>query len=69
MSLNRAKLELGVTFIKYFTSVVSLTFLALTLVWNKITFQAYNTLNLAQLVVNKPRNSIYKKMTNIPFSV
>ena len=40
MSLNRAKLGLGVTFIKYFASVVSLIFLALTLVWSKITFQA-----------------------------
>ena len=61
MSLNRVKLGRAVTFIKYLASVVSLIFLALTLIWNKITFPAQNTLNLAQLVVNKPMNSIYKK--------
>ena len=40
MSLNRAKLGRPVTFIKYLASVVSLIFLALTLIWNKITFPA-----------------------------
>ena len=61
MTLNRVKLGRAVTFVKYLASVVSLIFLALTLIWNKITFPAQNTLNLAQLVVNKPMNSIYKK--------
>ena len=54
MSLNSLKLGRTVTFIKYLASVVSLIFLALTLIWNKITFPA-------QLLVNKPMNSIYKK--------
>ena len=61
MSLNHVKLGRAVTFIKYLASVVSLIFLALTLIWNEITFSAQNTLNLAQLVVYKPINSIYKK--------
>ena len=69
MSLNRVKLGRAVTFIKYLASVVSLIFLALTLMWIKITFPAENMLNLAQLVVNKPMNSIYKKITNIRFSM
>ena len=40
MSLNRVKLGRAVTFIKHLASVVSLIFLALTLIWNKITFLA-----------------------------
>ena len=40
MTLNRVKLGRVVTFIKYIASVVSLIFLALTLIWNKITFPA-----------------------------
>ena len=40
MTLNRVKLGRAVTFIKYLASVVSLIFLALTLIWNKITFPA-----------------------------
>ena len=40
MSLNRVKLRREVTFIKYIASVASLIFLALTLIWNKITFPA-----------------------------
>ena len=40
MSLNRVKLGRAVTFIKYLASVVSLIFLALTLIWNKTTFPA-----------------------------
>ena len=65
MSLNRVKLGRAVTFIKNLASVVSLIFLALNLIWNKITFPASNMLNLAQLVVNKPMNNIYKKITNL----
>ena len=40
MSLNRVKLGHAVTFIKYVASVVSLIFLVLTLIWNKITLPA-----------------------------
>ena len=40
MTLNRVKLGRVVTFLKYIASVVSLIFLALTLIWNKITFPA-----------------------------
>ena len=40
MPLNRVKLGRAVIFIKYLASVVSLIFLALTLIWNKITFLA-----------------------------
>ena len=40
MSLNCIKLGRAVTFVKYLASVVSLIFLALTLIWNKITFPA-----------------------------
>ena len=67
MSFNRLKLGRAVTFIKYIASVVSLIFLALTLIWNKITFPASDTLNLAQLVVDKPVNSIYKKSYQYSF--
>ena len=52
MTLNSVKLERTVTFIKHLASVVSLIFLVLTLIWNKITFLAENLLSLAQLVVN-----------------
>ena len=38
MTLNRVKLGRAVTFVKYLASVVSLIFLTLTLIWNKITF-------------------------------
>ena len=64
MTLNPVKLGHAVTFLKYFASVVSLIFLAKTLIWNKITFSASNSLNLTELVVNKPMKSIYKK--NLP---
>ena len=61
MTLNRVKLGCAVTFIKYLASAVSLIFLALTLIWNKIKFPAQSSLNLAQLVVNEPMSNIYKK--------
>ena len=67
MSLNCIKLVRAVTFVKNLASVVSLIFLALTLICNKITFLALNTLNLAQLMVNKPMNSIYKKYNQCSF--
>ena len=69
MALTRVKLGRTVTFIKYLASVVSLIFLARSLIWNKITFPASNLLNLPELMVNEPIKSTYKKCTNIPFSV
>ena len=62
MTLNRVKLGRAVTFMKYLASVVSLIFLAKTLIWNKITFPPSDLLNLAEMVVNEPMNSIYKKV-------
>ena len=44
---------------------VPLTFLAKTLIWNKITFSASNSLNLAELVVNETMKSIYKKIYSL----
>ena len=64
MSLNSVKLGRAVTFMKYLASVVSLIFLAKTLIWNKVTFSTSNFLNLAELVTKEPMKSIYKK--NLP---
>ena len=69
MTLNRVKLGRAVTFMKYLASVVSLIFLAKTLIWNKITLPASNSLNLAKLVENELMKNIYKKLTNISFSL
>ena len=73
MILNRVKLGPAVTFMKYLASVVSLIFVAKTFVWDKITLLASNSLNLPlnlpELLVNEPTKSIYKKITNIPFSI
>ena len=56
MTLNRVKLRCAVTFMKYLASVVSLIFVA------KTTFPASKSLNPAELVVNEPMKSIYKKI-------
>ena len=61
MTLNRVKLGRAVSFMKYLASFFSLIFLPKTLIWNKITFLASNSLNLAELMVNKPTKIIYKK--------
>ena len=61
MALNREKLERAVSFMKYLPSLVSLKFLVKTLIWKKITFPPSNLLNLAELLVNEPTKSIYKK--------
>ena len=61
MTLNRVKLGRAVTFMKYLATVVSLIFLAKTLIWNKIMFPATNSLNLAEMLVNELIKSIYKK--------
>ena len=54
---------------KYLASVVSLIF-PKTLIWNKITFPASNSLNFEEMVENELMKSISKKkITNIPFSI
>ena len=61
MTLNCVKLGRAVAFIKYLASVVSLVFLPKTLIWNKMTFPASNSLNLEELVENELMKSISKK--------
>ena len=61
MTLNRVKLARAVTFMKYLASAVPFIFLAKTLICNKVTFPALNSLNIAELVVKEPTKSIYKK--------
>ena len=56
MTFNCVKLGRAVTFMKHLASVVSLIFLTKTLICNKITFPASNSLNLAELVVNEQQN-------------
>ena len=67
MTLNHIKLGRTVTFTKYLASVVSLIFLAKTLILNKITFPALNLLNFAELVEGELMKSICEKFTNISF--
>ena len=59
MTPNRVKLGRAVTFIKYLASVVSLIFLAKTLIWHKITFPESNLLNFTELVAKEPMKIIY----------
>ena len=61
ITLNRVKLGRAVTFIKYFASVVSLTFLPKSLIWNKITLPASNSLYFTELRENELMKSISKK--------
>ena len=65
MTLNRVKLGSAVNFMKNLASVASLIFLSKTLIWNKITFPASNSLNFAELVENEPMKSIYKNFLPI----
>ena len=67
MTLNRVKLRHAVTFMKCLAGVVSLIFLAKTLIWNKITFPASNFQNFAELVENEPIKSIYKNIYEYSF--
>ena len=62
MTLNRLKLGHAITFMKYLASIVSLIFLAKTLIWTKINFRTLNLINLAELVENEPMKSIYHKI-------
>ena len=68
MTLNRVELGRAVTFIKYPTSIASLIFLPRTLIWNKMTFPASNSLNLAELVENELMKSISKKIYQYSFT-
>ena len=67
MTVNRVKLGPAVTFVKYLDSVVSLIFLAKTLIWKKVTFPASDSLNFAELVENEPMKSIYKEIYKYSF--
>ena len=69
MTLNCIKLGRAVTFMKYLAGVVSLIFLAKTLIWNKFTFPASNLLNFAELVESFPKRVSPKKFINIPISI
>ena len=69
MTYDQEKSGLAITFVKYFTSAVSLIFLTKSLIWNKITFQLSNSLNPAELLVNELTKSISRKFTNIPFPI
>ena len=60
MTLNHVKVGCTITFMKCLGSVVSLIYLPKTLIWNKITFQPSNLLNLVELVVNQLTNSTFK---------
>ena len=67
MSVNRVKLGPAVTFVKYLDSVVSLIFLAKTLIWKKVTFPASDSLNLAELVEKERMKSMYKEIYKYSF--
>ena len=67
MTLNLVKLGRAATFMENLVSVVSLIFLMKTLSWNKITFPASNSLNIAELVVNQPMKSIFNKTYKYSF--
>ena len=61
MTLNRVKLGRAVPFMKYLASVVSLIFLAKTLISNKITFPAPNLQNFANSSDDKILSSLIEK--------
>ena len=58
-------LRCAITFMKYFSSVVSLTFLPKYLNWNKMRFPESNSLKLAGLVANELRKTFSKSFNNI----
>ena len=58
MTLTRVKVGRPVTLMKYISTVVSLIFLPETLIWNKMTFSALNSLNFAKLVGNELMKSL-----------
>ena len=67
MNFNCVKLGPAVTFMEHLASVVSLIFLSKTLICHKITFPASNLLIFAELVVNEPTKSIYRKIYQYSF--
>ena len=62
MTLNRVKLGLTGTFMKYPACVVSVIFLLENLTRNETTFPASNSLNFPELVENKLMQSISEKI-------
>ena len=52
------KTRVRITIMKYLASVVSLIFLLKTLIWNKLTFPASDSLNFAELVKNELMKSV-----------
>ena len=62
MALNQVKVKHAITFMKYLARVVSLIFLPKTLIWNKTSFPASDSLNFAELVENELMKSIFKKI-------
>ena len=52
MTVNRLKLRLGVSFMEYLASVLSLIILAKTLIWNKINLPTLNLMDLAGLIAH-----------------
>ena len=69
MTPNCLKLVRAVTFLKNLASVVSFIFLLKTLIWNKITFPASNSLNFAELVKNELMMSLPILRKNIPINI
>ena len=65
--LNRVKLVRTLNLMEYLASAALLIFLQKTLIWNKITFQVSNSLNLAELLVNQLTKSISKKIYEYSF--
>ena len=61
MTLNHVKLGCVVTFMKYLASVVSLISLPKTLIWNKITIPASNSLHFPEMMENELMKSISPK--------
>ena len=69
MTPNCVKLGRRVTFMKHLAGVVSLIFLAKTLIWNKINLLASNMLNFAELVEDKSLKSTTINFANILISI
>ena len=69
MTLNCVKIGHTVIFMTYLDSVIFLIYLPKILICNKIKFRLLNLLNLAELVVNELPKNIFKRVTNIHFSI
>ena len=62
MTLHCVKLGRAVAFMKYLAIIASLIFLMKSLIWNKITFPASNSLNFPELVENELMKSISQEI-------